>query len=614
MITQASDCGHPRGVEVRGDRGMKAKLWLRSSAPISVLLVGLSLLLWTDAAWAAFASGSSFCTANVGTGATSWTFGTSAQLTAGNVGVIVLATDNVAITDGNTNDHSSITDAAGNTWTKAREWTNAISAVADAATVSVWYSKASFNLASGGNITVNLSGSIAAKAVTCWQFTMGASNMIVVEGGADKSDDQADASLITLAGLPNIEHLFIRGTASEASGQTYTASTNYTAFNSTSSTFVGGATSTSMDARGEFRIFTATTDTTDPAMSSTTRDRASTMVALREVGLAPAPTFQAAGTAQPGTGALTVAWPTHQTDDIGLLIVETAKEAVTLGTNAANWTQVTNSPQGTGTAGAALSPQLTVFWSRATSSSMGAVGLNTGPNHQIAQIITFRGVATSGNPWDVTAGDVNASTTSAVSIPRATTTVPNTLVVAIVANAADSNTAQTSSWANSSLSSLTDQTAADVNTNSGLGGGFGVATGVKATAGAYGAPTATLATVSPQGRMSIALRPPGTTLGDGTNPGPATRAPGGAATMLDAFTLQTGGGTDAVTAATVTLVCSTCGGVGAYTGISKVEITDSTGVTVYGTVNSPSSDAVSFANMSIPVTTCLDTLVVRITH
>src|SRR5437870_2263987 len=330
MITQASDCGHPRGVEVRGDRGMKAKLWLRSSVPMSVLLAGLSLLLWTDAAWAAFASGSSFCTANVSTSATSWTFATSAQLTAGNVGVIVLATDNVATTNGNTNDHSSITDAAGNTWTKAREYTTTeTNAVADAATVSVWYSKASANLASGGNITVNLSGSIAAKAVTCWQFTMGAGNMIVLEGGGDKSDVQADAGLITLSGLPNTEHLFIRGTASEASGQSYPASTNYTAFTHTSSTFVGGATSTSMDARGEFRIFTATTDTTDPAMSSTARDRASTMVALREVGLAPAPTFQAAGTAQPGTGALTVAWPTHQTDDIGLLIVETAKQTVT---------------------------------------------------------------------------------------------------------------------------------------------------------------------------------------------------------------------------------------------------------------------------------------------
>src|SRR5439155_21107858 len=119
--------------------------------------------------------------------------------------------------------------------------------------------------------------------------------MIVLEGGGDKSDVQADAGLITPSGLPNTEHLFIRGTASEASGQSYTVSPNYTAFTHTSSTFAGGATSTSMDARGEFRIFTATTDTTDPTMSSTSRDRASTMVALKEV--AQAITFVGAGAA-----------------------------------------------------------------------------------------------------------------------------------------------------------------------------------------------------------------------------------------------------------------------------------------------------------------------------
>src|SRR5207245_2693718 len=276
-----------------------------------------------------------------------------------------------------------------------------------------------------------------------------------------------------------------------------------------------------------------------------------------------APSFGLAGTSQAGTGTLSVAWPTHSANDIGLLIVETANEAVTLGTNAADWTQVTNSPQGTGTPANALAPRLTVFWSRATSSSMGAVGVNDSGDHQIAQIITFTGVTRSGNPWDVTAGDVAASATTAVSIPGATTTVPDTLVVAIVANAADTNTAQTSLMTNSSLSSIAERT--DVNTNSGLGGGFGVDTGVKTAAGAYNATTTTLATTSTQGRMSVALRP-GIIIGDTTEPGNVTRAPGGAATNLDAFTLQTTSGSDTVTGATVTLVCSTCGGVNAYTG------------------------------------------------
>ena len=43
-----------------------------------------------------------------------------------------------------------------------------------------------------------------------------------------------------------------------------------------------------------------------------------------------------------------------------------------------------------------------------------------------------------------------------------------------------------------------------------------------------------------------------TTLGNGTEPANATIAPGGVATMADAFTFQTGSGTDAITAVTVT--------------------------------------------------------------
>src|SRR5437870_1100407 len=95
-----------------------------------------------------------------------------------------------------------------------------------------------------------------------------------------------------------------------------------------------------------------------------------------------------------------------------------------------------------------------------------------------------------------------------------------------------------------------------------------------------------------------------TTIADGTNPGNITIARGAAATDVDACPLQTSGGTDTVTAATVTL--AGCSAPGCYEGITKVEITGSdAGPTVYGTVNNPSSDTVTFAAMSIPVsTTC----------
>src|SRR5213594_2763931 len=181
---------------------------------------------------------------------------------------------------------------------------------------------------------------------------------------------------------------------------------------------------------------------------------AATLAFAHQASAAP-PTYQAAGTVQSGTGTLTVAWPAHAINDIGLLILETQNDAVTLGTSAANWTAVTNSPQGTGTT--STGTRLTVFWSRATSTSMGNVGLTgTGMDHQIAQIITFRSVVATGNPWDVTAGDVTPSTTTAVSIPGATTTVQDTLVAAIVSNGSDINAAQVpGSFTNSDLASVT---------------------------------------------------------------------------------------------------------------------------------------------------------------
>ena len=83
-----------------------------------------------------------------------------------------------------------------------------------------------------------------------------------------------------------------------------------------------------------------------------------------------------------------------------------------------------------------------------------------------------------------------------------------------------------------------------------------------------------------------------TTLGNGTEPANATIAPGGAATMADAFTFQTGSGTDAITAVTVTLAPGTSAGV------SLVEITNDAGSIVYGSVSDPSSDT-----PAIPLTT-----------
>ena len=55
------------------------------------------------------------------------------------------------------------------------------------------------------------------------------------------------------------------------------------------------------------------------------------------------------------------------------------------------------------------------------------------------------------------------------------------------------------------LSSLTERT--DNSVTAGNGGGLGIATGVKAAAGATGNTAVTLATAASKGMMSIAIKP-----------------------------------------------------------------------------------------------------------
>jgi T5SS/PEP-CTERM-associated repeat protein len=220
------------------------------------------------------------------------------------------------------------------------------------------------------------------------------------------------------------------------------------------------------------------------------------------------PTFVAAGAVSSGTGAITPALPAGiATNDILLLFLETANEAISISNqNGGTWTAVTNSPQGTGTAGGTSATRLTAFWSR-YNGTQGAPTASDSGNHQLGRIIAIRGAAASGNPWDVTAGGVEATADTSGSIPGATTTVANTLVVTAIATSLPdaSGTANFSSWTNGNLTSVTERT--DNTVTAGNGGGLGVATGIKATAGAYGNTAVTLATSASKGMMSIAIKP-----------------------------------------------------------------------------------------------------------
>ena len=220
-------------------------------------------------------------------------------------------------------------------------------------------------------------------------------------------------------------------------------------------------------------------------------------VALRPAGPG-APTFQAAGGAVSGTGGVTPAWPAHAVNDVALLFCESAGgQAVTLSTPN-GFAAVANSPQATGAGTAGT--RLTVFWARATSTTMAAPVVADPGDHVYCRILTYRGVIAAGNPWDVTAGGVK----NLVTVSGVTTTMPNTRVVQIAARDDDSAAAGFSAQTNANLTGITERS--DAGTTSGNGGGLGIWDGVMPSAGATGDTTANV-TSSVHAFLTIALRP-----------------------------------------------------------------------------------------------------------
>lgn len=209
-------------------------------------------------------------------------------------------------------------------------------------------------------------------------------------------------------------------------------------------------------------------------------------------------------------------WPIgHKAGDVALLALSgIGQNAYTLAT-AAGFVAVPNGAQHDAASG--LNSRLHVWWCRAVQATMDANGgvmpnpvvtEPAGADQALAVICTFRGCTASGNPWDVTAGATGptaAAPSVAVSVPGTTTTVANTLVVAICSSKIVANIAEVDLWANPDLTNLTEQF--DVSNNTGAGSSLGIATGVKAAFGAYQATTATLATSASQTYCSIALKP-----------------------------------------------------------------------------------------------------------
>lgn len=203
------------------------------------------------------------------------------------------------------------------------------------------------------------------------------------------------------------------------------------------------------------------------------------------------------GTTEGAIPGLPTGW---QQDDLFFLFVETANQAASA---PAGWTELTSSPQGTGTAGDAAATRLTVYWRRAQAGDGGPVVVDVG-DHIAAKIVGVRGASTTGTPF-AEYGNVVASPTTAISVPGSSASAGGLVLVTVSAALDKSSEELGLEWTNASLSDLTPQL--NDFTPEGNGGGFVSVSGVMTSAGSFGATTATLSSASAQGYIVIVFDP-----------------------------------------------------------------------------------------------------------
>lgn len=219
---------------------------------------------------------------------------------------------------------------------------------------------------------------------------------------------------------------------------------------------------------------------------------------------AAAPTFQAAGNQVGGTGNVSPQWPAHQAGDVALLFIESGRGQAANLSNAAGFVEVANSPQSTD-GGGPNGTRLTVYWARATSSSMPTPTVSDPGNHVYARILTYRGVLPAGDPWDVTGGGNKSTSSNSLTLTGVTTTVPNTLIVQAAAHDRDNAGQHFSGQTNANLTGIVERS--DAGTTQGNGGGIGIWDGVKATAGPTGDTTVNITNNVVNAFLTIALLP-----------------------------------------------------------------------------------------------------------
>jgi hypothetical protein len=210
--------------------------------------------------------------------------GTTRSVSAGQMVVLMVVTDNTSTSNSDAGVVSSVTDSGGNTYTKAKEWQLGSPGALAGSVCSLWYGVITTPLSIAQDVTANFTGSADRDAVVLLSHEFGISGPIEV---VDTNSATATASS-TLASLnvttPNVECLRIRlaGLETNAAQSFYTRRTSgWNALGGSGVIASSGTAGTSQTLVGEYRISTGTGDASAPSTLVGAVDHCSIYVAFK---------------------------------------------------------------------------------------------------------------------------------------------------------------------------------------------------------------------------------------------------------------------------------------------------------------------------------------------
>ena len=142
--------------------------------------------------------------------------------------IVSVTSFNIATTDGDSNNHQSMADSVGNTYTKLYEKTNTVAgAAADGVTISTWIARIATQLTTSHSVTITFSGNVTKKTINLLEVPLTSSNYILKAPSAYIGHGNNSLTAAT-SGLTSRQYLHYYHGAAQGVDTTKTAPTSFT--------------------------------------------------------------------------------------------------------------------------------------------------------------------------------------------------------------------------------------------------------------------------------------------------------------------------------------------------------------------------------------------------